>query len=169
MRTFATTALALGVAACAATPQGDPCADANRGINLSVLFENSTSGTYDACLDDLRDKVARARLRARIHQGQAARLEAESEKLEGERAAAARRLAAANARQARAFERLEAANESQNVDSARLKEVISRGEKLAQELEALNRTNGANVAQAERLEREQEDLHRRIDAMLGEG
>ena len=55
------------------------------------------------------------------------------------------------------------------MDSARLEEVISRGEKLAQELEALNRTNGANVAQAERLEREQEDLHRRIDAMLGEG
>ena len=169
MRTFATIALALGVAACAATPQGNPCGAANRGINLSVLFENSTSGTYDACLDDLRDKVARARLRARILQGQAARLEAESEKLEGERAAAARRLAAANARQARAFERLEAANESQNVDSARLEEVISQAEKLAQELEALNRTNGANVAQAERLEREQEDLHRRIDAMLGEG
>ena len=171
MRRLATAAVAaaLGVAAFPATPRSDACAAADRKINFFVLLDNSTSGTYDTCLRDLRDKVARARLRARIHQGQAARLEAEAGKLEGEHAAAARRLAAANARQANALERLEGAKESRSVDRARLKDVLSRGEEIARELEELNHTNGANEAQAERLERELDELNRRIDAMLGEG
>ena len=74
----AAAAAALGVAASPATPEADPCAAADRGVSFFVLLENSTSGIYDACLDELRDKVARARLRARILQGQAARLEAEA-------------------------------------------------------------------------------------------
>ena len=165
----AVAAAALGVAVFPATPEGDPCAAADRGVSFFVLLNNSTSGIYDDCLDDLRDKVARARLRARVLQGQAARLEAEAEKLEGERAAAARRLAAANERQAETLRRLREAKKSQTVDRARLSEVLARGEAITKELEELNRLNGANAAQAKRLEQEQEDLHRRIDAMLAEG
>ena len=165
----AVVAVALGVAASPATPEGDPCAATDRGVSFFVLLDNSTSGIYDDCLDALRDKLARARLRARILQGQAARLEAEAEKLEGERAAAARRLAAANVRQAEALRRLREAKKSQTVDRARLNDVLAQGEEIAKELEELNRAKGANAAQAERIEREQEELHRRIDAMLAEG
>ena len=40
------------LSACMATT-GDPCADAERDVNLFTLLDNSLSGTYDACLDDL--------------------------------------------------------------------------------------------------------------------
>ena len=55
------------------------------------------------------------------------------------------------------------------MDRARLNDVLAQGEAIAKELEELNRANGANAAQAKRIEQEQEELHRRIDAMLAEG
>ena len=172
MRGFAATVVAAATAFAVAAPAGgsgdDPCAAADREINLGTLLGNKFSGAYDKCLEDLRDKAARVRLRARILRGEAARLEAEAAKLEGERAAAARRLAAMNERQADALARLEAAKDSQEVDQKRLQDVLERGDKLARELAELNRVKGASAAEAERLEREQEELLRRIDVMLGE-
>lgn len=172
----ATVVAALGVATLpAATSGDDPCADANRKVGLFVLLSNTTSGTYDACLDDLRDRVARARLRARMLQREAARLQAEAENLEGERANAARRLAALNARQSDMLRRLDAAKESHDVDSARLKEVLAEEEAFAQKLAEANREKGTSAARVEdlqarteALEREQEELHRRIAILLGE-
>ena len=173
MHGFAATVLAaattVALAAPAGAAKGDPCAAANRDVNLFSLLGNSMSGTYDKCLEELRDKAARVRLHARLLRGEAARLEAEAAKLEGERAAAARRLAAANARQADTLRRLEAAKESRSVDREKLQDVLAQGEKLARQLDELNRTSGVNTAQAERLKREQKELNRRIDAMLGEG
>ena len=162
-------ALALVGAASSAERQRDPCTSASRDINIFSLLDNSASGTYDACLDDLRDKLTRLRLRTRLLQGEAARLRAEAGNLEGERAAAAQRLAAANARQAAAFARLEAARESRDVDRAKLRDVLSRAEELAQELDELNRAGRVDSARGQRLKQEQEELFRRIDAMLGQG
>ena len=156
------------VSACMVT-SGDPCADAERDIDLFTLLDNSLSGTYDACLDDLRDDLARARLRARVLQGEADRLEAEAEALEGERAEAARRLAGLNARQADALNRLEEAKEGQTVDQFVLDDVLRREQELASELEALNRDGGIASAEARRFEREQSDLLERIEALLGDG
>ena len=173
MRSLATAAgLALLVlAACnPAHRGGDPCAAANRDISLFSLVGNSASGVYDKCLDDLRSELARARLRATGLRAEAARLESEAATLEGERAAAARRLAAANARQVAALRRVEEARETRDVDRARLRDVLAREASLAQELEALNRSGGGvDADRAERLKRAQEELNRRIDAMLGEG
>ena len=110
MRSLATAAglATLVLAACAPAHRGgDPCAAANRDINLFSLVGNSASGAYDKCLDDLRIELARARLRATGLRAEAARLESEAATLEGERAAAARRLAAANARQVAALRRVE--------------------------------------------------------------
>ena len=160
-------ALALVLSACAPTNQGDPCGAASREIDLFVLLGNTTSGAYDACLDELRDELARARLRARVLQGEAVRLEAEAADLEGERAAAARRLAAANTRQAGVLARLEMAREARSVDRARLRDVLAQEAELSRELEELNRGSGVDAVDAERLENEQEELIRRIDAMLG--
>ena len=156
------------LSACMAT-SGDPCADAERDVNLFSLLDNSLSGTYDACLDDLRDDLARARLRARVLQGEADRLEAEAEALEGERAEAARRLAGLNARQVDALSRLEEAREGQAVDQVVLDDVLRREQELASELEALNRDGEIDSVEARRLEREQTDLMERIDALLGDG
>ncbi|MCE2520599.1 MAG: hypothetical protein J4G15_12435 [Alphaproteobacteria bacterium] len=156
------------LSACMAT-SGDPCADAERDVDLFTLLDNSLSGTYDACLGDLRDDLARARLRARVLQGEADRLEAEAEALEGERAEAARRLAALNARQADALNRLEQARQGQVVDQLVLDDVLEREQELASELEVLNRDGGIDPAEAQRLEREQSDLMERIDALLSEG
>lgn len=156
------------LSACMAT-SGDPCADAERDVNLFSLLDNSLSGTYDACLDDLRDDLARARLRARVLQGEADRLEAEAEALEGERAEAARRLAGLNARQVDALSRLEEAREGQAVDHLVLDDVLRREQELASELETLNRDGGIDSVEAQRLEREQTDLMERIDALLGDG
>lgn len=156
------------LSACMAT-SGDPCADAERDVNLFSLLDNSLSGTYDACLDDLRDDLARARLRARVLQGEADRLEAEAEALEGEHAEAARRLAGLNARQVDALSRLEEAREGQAVDQLVLDDVLRREQELASELEALNRDGGIDSVEAQRLEREQTDLMERIDALLGDG
>jgi len=111
------------LSACMAT-SGDPCADAERDVDLFTLLDNSLSGTYDACLGDLRDDLARARLRARVLQGEADRLEAEAEALEGEHAEAVRRLAALNARQAGALNRLEEARQGQVVDQLVLDDVL---------------------------------------------
>ncbi len=156
------------LSACMAT-SGDPCADAERDVNLFSLLDNSLSGTYDACLDDLRDDLARARLRARVLQGEADRLEAEAEALEGERAEAARRLAGLNARQVDALSRLEEAREGQAVDQVVLDDILRREQELASELEALNRDGEIDSVEARRLEREQTDLMERIDALLGDG
>ena len=156
------------LSACMAT-SGDPCADAERDVNLFSLLDNSLSGTYDACLDDLRDDLARARLRARVLQGEADRLEAVAEALEGERAEAARRLAGLNARQVDALSRLGEAREGQAVDQLVLDDVLRREQELASELEALNRDGGIDSVEARRLEREQTDLMERIDALLGDG
>ena len=156
------------LSACMAT-SGDPCADAERDVELFALLDNSLSGTYDACLDDLRDDLARIRLRARVLQGEADRLEAEAGALEGERAEAVRRLAGLNARQSDALSRLEGAREGQVVDQLVLDDVLEREQQLASELEALNRDGGVDSAEARRLEREQSDLMERIDALLGDG
>ena len=156
------------LSACMATT-GDPCADAERNVDLFTLLDNSLSGTYDACLDDLREDLARARLRARVLQGEADRLEAEAEALEGERAEAARRLAGLNSRQADALNRLEEAKEGQAVDQLLLDDVLKRELELAGELEALNRDGGIDSTEAQRFEREQSDLMERIDALLGDG
>lgn len=160
--------IAAFLSACMAT-SGDPCTDAERDVNLFSLLDNSLSGTYDACLDDLRDDLARARLRARVLQGEADRLEAEAEALEGERAEAARRLAGLNARQVDALSRLEEAREGQAVDQLVLDDVLRREQELASELETLNRDGGIDSVEARRLEREQTDLMERIDALLGDG
>ena len=160
--------VAVLLSACIAT-SGDPCADAERDVNLFTLLDNSLSGTYDACLDDLRDDLARARLRARILQGEADRLEAESETLEGERAEAVLRLAGLNARQADALNRLEEAREGQTVDQLVLDDVLEREQDLASELEVLNRNGGIDSAEAQRFEDEQSDLMERIDVLLGDG
>ena len=156
------------LSACMATT-GDPCADAERNVDLFTLLDNSLSGTYDACLDDLREDLARARLRARVLQGEADRLEAEAEALEGEHAEAARRLAGLNSRQADALNRLEEAKEGQAVDQLLLDDVLKREQELAGELEALNRDGGIDSVEAQRLEREQSDLMERIEALLGDG
>ena len=156
------------LSACMAT-SGDPCADAERDVHLFTLLDNSLSETYDACLDDLRDDLARARLRARVLQGETDRLETEAEALEGERAEAARRLAGLNSRQADALNRLEEAREGQAVDQLVLDDVLRREQELASELEALNRDGGIDSTEAQRLEREQSDLMERIDALLGDG
>ena len=156
------------LSACMAT-SGDPCADAERDVDLFTLLDNSLSGTYDACLNDLRDDLARARLRARVLQGEADRLEAEAGALEGERAEAARRLAELNARQADALTRLDDAREGQVIDHLVLDDVLKREQELASELERLNRDGGIDPAEAQRLEHEQSDLMERIDALLGDG
>ncbi len=161
--------LAAGLlSACMAT-SGDPCADAERDVNLFTLLDNSLSGSYGACLDDLRDDLARARLRARVLQGEADRLEAESETLEGERAEAALRLAGLNARHADALNRLEEAREGQTVDQLVLDDVLEREQELASELEALNLDGGVGSEAAQRFEDEQSDLMERIDVLLGDG
>ena len=172
MRSFAAAAslAALILAACVpAHTEADPCAAANRDINLFSLLGNTTSGVYDKCLDDLRSELARARLRARGLQAEARRLEAEAATLQGERAAAARRLAAVNVRQVATLRRVESAKTSQAVDQARLRDVLAREAALAQELEQLNLNTGIGATQADRLQRKQEGLNRRIDAMLGDG
>ena len=172
MRGFAAVAglAALLLAACGPAHRGDdPCATANRDINLFSLLGNTASGAYDKCLDDLRSELARARLRATGLRAEARRLEAEAATLEGERAAAARRLADANARQVAAFRRVEAAKASQAVDRARLQDVLAREATLSQELHQINRSGGIDAARAAQLQREQEGLNRRIDAMLGGG
>ncbi len=156
------------LSACMATT-GDPCTDADRNVDLFMLLDNSLSGTYDACLDDLRDDLARARLRARVLQGEADRLEAEAEVLEGERAEAARRLGELNARQAAALNRLEEAREGRAVDQLVLNEVLDREQALADELESHNRDGGIDVIEAQRFERQQSDLLERIDVLLGDG
>ena len=159
-------ALALTASACVTTTPQDPCAAAGRDVDLLVLLGNTTSGAYDACLEDLRGELARARLRARVLQGEADRLEAEAASLEGERAEAARRLAEANARQADALARLDAAERAHTVDQRKLRDVLAREEALARELEDLNRQGGMEAAEAERLQREQEELEQRIEALL---
>ncbi len=156
------------LSACMAS-SGDRCADAERNVDLVSLLDNSLSGTYDACLDNLRDDLARARLSARVLRGEADRLEAEAEALEGERAEAARRLAGLNARQADALDRLEEARAGQEVDHLALDDVLRREQELASELEALSREGGINDVEARRLERQQSDLMERIDALLGDG
>ena len=169
MRGFAfavAVSLSMVAASCGTTTPDDPCAAAGRQVDLFVLLGNSASGAYDACLDDLRGELARARLRARMLQGEADRLESEAASLEGERAAAARRLAAANARQAEALARLEGAREAHPVDQRRLRDVLARQEALTRELEDLNRRGGIEAAEAERLQREQTELERRIDDLV---
>ena len=165
----ALSAAALAAAACAPPPGADPCEAANREVNLFSLWGNTATGVYDACLEDLRGELARAQLRVRVLQGEATRLDAEAASLEGERAEAARRLAAANRRHSEVLARLDAAREGQNVDRARLNEVLAREDNLARELEALNREGAASAEEADRLSREQDDLMQRIDAMLGMG
>jgi len=171
MRGVATVAAlaALTLAACAPTHRpADPCAAANRDVDLFGLIGNMASSVYEECLADLRGKLARARLQATNFQAEAKRLEAEAAALEGESAAAAQRLADANARQAAALRELKAAQASEAVDQARLQGVLARSAALAEQLEELNRAGGVDAERAERLQREQADLIRRIGAMLGE-
>lgn len=159
---------AVFLSACMATT-GDPCADAERDIDLFTLLDNSLSGTYDACLDDLRDDLARVRLRATVLQGEADRLAEEAEALERERAEAALRLAELNARQADALNRLEDAREGQAVDQLVLNDVLESEQELANELESLNQDGGIDAAEAQQFEREQSELMDRIEVLLGDG
>ena len=157
------------LAACVSTTPGDPCAGANRDVDLFVLLDNTVSGNYDACLDELRDELDRARLRARVLEGEAARLEAEAAQLEGERAEAARRLAELNSRQAETLRRLEGAREAHAVDEAALRDVLQREQELASELESHNIEGGIDSTRSRSLEQEQDELLQRIEALLGEG
>ena len=157
------------LSACVSTTPGDPCSGANRDVDLFVLLDNSVSGNYDACLDELRDELDRARLRARVLEAEALRLEVEAEELEGESAEAARRLAELNSRHAETLQRLEGAREAQAVDEDALREILQREQELAGELESLNMEGGIDSTGSQRLEEEQDELLQRIETLLGEG
>ncbi len=148
----ATVALAL-LAACA-QPGADNCDQANRSINFVNLLANSVSGSYDACLDDLRGDLAAARLRARSLEAEAQNLRAEEARLSGERRRAAGRLAALNERQAAAVSRLTEASADREVERAALEQALAQERQTSAALADQNIQGGADPARAAALEAE---------------
>ena len=158
---------ALLLSACA-QPSADPCAAANAPVSFGMLLSNSTSGNYGACIDTMREDLAIARLRARALENQAAQLRAEERRLSGERAAAARRLAEMNERQAATVAEIESANRATTVERQRLEGLLAEERRLTDELERLNqRGGGASAAEAAALERRQDRLRGQLRAVLG--
>lgn len=154
-------AVALVLAACA--PAADPCARANQPVNIFTLLANTTTGSYDACLDDLRGDLAAAQLRATTLRAQAAALEAEAARLDGERRAAAERLAAINQRQAAAVARITALDRSRAVERAALDQVLATERDVSGQIADQNATRGADPARAAALEAEVGRLESQLD------
>jgi chromosome segregation ATPase len=167
---FAALAALGGLAGCAPTPGagGDPCASANAPVTFASLLSNSVSGSYDRCLDTMREDLASAKLRARALESQAADLRAEEARLSGERRAAARRLAEMNERQAAAVAELSSVEGARAVERQRLEALLAEERRLGDELERLNaRGGGATADEAADIERRQERLRSQMRALLG--
>jgi septal ring factor EnvC (AmiA/AmiB activator) len=146
----------------------DPCASANAPVSFGSLLSNSLSGSYDKCLDTMREDLAVAQLRARSLESQAAALRAEESRLSGERRAAARRLAEMNERQAATVAELSASDGARAVERQRLEALLAEERRLTDELEALNaRGGGATAGEAADIERRQERLRTQMRALMG--
>lgn len=160
-------ALVASLGACAQQNAGDPCASANAPITFGNLLSNSASGTYDKCLDTMREDLALARLRARALENQAAQLRAEERRLSGERRAAAARLAEMNERQAATVAQIDQANRNRAVERQRLEQLLAEERRLTDELERLNARGGATAAETQAIEQRQERLRGQLRAVLG--
>lgn len=157
----------LTATACAPTTS-DPCATANAPITFVNLLSASVGGSYDRCLDLMREDLAIARLEARALENRATALRAESQRLEGERAAAARRLAALNERHAQAVAELERSSGERVVQQRELQQLLAEERQLRADLQALNDGgSGASAAEAEMIERRRQRLQSQIQAILG--
>ncbi|MCV6584887.1 MAG: hypothetical protein OIF47_05090 [Marinibacterium sp.] len=66
-------------------PGADPCATANRDINLGSLITASASGSYDKCLDSIRAEIASIQLENRELQLKADAARRESASLSAEK------------------------------------------------------------------------------------
>ncbi len=161
------TVAALALVACA---QGtaDPCATANAPISFANLLSASASGSYDRCLDLMREDLAIARLEARQMENRAAALRAESQRLDGERAAAARRLAELNERHAQAVAELERTSAERVVQQRELEALLAEERRLRAEVQALNDGgSGATASEAQAIEQRQQRLRSQIQTILG--
>lgn len=163
---LASTLVATLLSACAQTT-ADPCASANAPVSFGMLLSNSLSGNYGACIDTMREDLATAKLRARSLENKAVQLRAEEQRLSGERAAATRRLAEMNERQAQTVATLDATSRDRAVERQRLEALLVEERRLTDEIERLNRRGGATVAESTAIQQQQERLRSQMRAVLG--
>lgn len=152
---------ALALAACA--PAADPCASANRDVNLATLIGNSASGNYNACLDTMRAELNALRVEAASLREQSNALDRQAAQLTGERAAAARRLADLNTEQARLLDTISRADSS-SIGAA---QAVDQANALNADINALNANGGAAAADAAEIAQRQARLNQLADIMLG--
>lgn len=153
----------LMVSACS-EPGGDPCASANRDVNLGTLIGNSASGNYSQCLTSMRAELAALQLEASNLRQQASALSAQASQLDGERRAATQRLAAINAEQARLLDQI--ASSGTSASEAQAQNAVSEANAVNQQIEALNSTGTASTAQAAEIRARQERLNRLAQVMV---
>ncbi|MGB0499393.1 MAG: hypothetical protein ACPGID_13725 [Rubricella sp.] len=158
---------ALALAACAPPPE-DACAAANAEITLGTLLSNTTSGTYDACLDEQRRELALLRLEATRLEAEAGRLRGEAAAQSAEQARLTRRLADANARQAELARTLAAAEGQLAGEEAELNALLERENALRESIESGNEGAPPSDDELRRIEAEQDSIRGILDALMAE-
>lgn len=164
MRLLASGLAGIVVLSSCAAPGGDPCAQANRNVNLGTLIGNSVSGSYGACLTSMQGELSALRLEASSLRSQAGALNAQAAQLDGERQAAARRLAAINAEQAQLLDRIAAAGAT--APEAQASSAVAEANAVNREIEVLNDSGGADSAAAAEIRARQERLNRLAQVMV---
>lgn len=137
-------------------PGASACDNANRDITLGNLAGNSMSGSYAACVNDLKSELQGLRLQSRSLQAEAARLNAAAASMDGERRAAAQRLARLNAEQARLMQEISTARS--DASSPRVRQVLAEEQRLRRDIQAQGQ--GADPDVAQRLSERQMALNR---------
>ena len=138
------------------------CTAANRPITLGTLYSNSLSGTYDACLDQLRTELAALRLTAREMDARAAELNRQTASASAVRAADERRLAAVTAEQADIARSISGLAETRTVNERELRQVLDEESRLRDQIAALD---GPSQEQAAEIADRQAALRERVSGL----
>jgi hypothetical protein len=160
---LAASGLALGLAAC--TPAADPCAAANRDINLITLAGNSAAGNYGACIEDLQGELQQLRLEANSLQARADELNRQARSASAERRSRLSALAAVNAEQAALARELSASSSVVDTREADIRRLVTEERALQARLaSASEATTEAEIAD---IRRSQAALTNRIRQVRG--
>jgi chromosome segregation ATPase len=155
---FAATAVAVLLAACT-DPGTSACETANRDITLGNLMQNSATGAYDRCLTDLRSELSGLQLQARTLDAEAVRLNTQAAGLDGERRAAAQRLASLNTAQADIMRQIATAGPASGASDTQVQTLVNREAQLRSAIAAQNSTGGVDSSTANELLLQQQQLN----------
>lgn len=170
LRRFGAVVCVVAVCSCA-TPQGEAaCTAANRKVTIGSLLSNTLSGSYDACLNELRRDLAALHLEGRLLEAEAQRLSAEAEAAEAERQTALQRVADLLLEQAALAQQLAELDEDVTTSQAELESILAGEQALRERLSALDVsvTDDEMRAEIERLEAEQQQILAVIEALTAE-